>query len=54
MMTGDDDGTTPDAKMGGSGSGSSSSDALYPMAVGDQWTFTVAAVGAGSVCAAGS
>jgi len=54
MMTGDDDGVTPDAKMGGSGSGSGSSSALYPMAVGDQWTFTVAAVGAGSVCAAGS
>jgi len=38
-------------KDSGSGSGSA---ALYPIAVGNSWTFTVAAVGAGSVCDAGT
>jgi hypothetical protein len=55
MMSGDDDGVTPDGGGGsGSGSGMGNSGALYPMAVGDSWTFSVAAVGAGSICAAGS
>jgi len=56
-MSGDDDGVTPDGGGGsgsGSGSGSGHSGALYPMAVGDSWTFSVAAVGAGSICAAGT
>jgi len=42
----------------GSGSGSGSnpqgSDKLYPLSVGEQWTFTVTAVGAGAVCAPGT
>ena len=51
-----DDAVTPDGggSGSGSGSGSSTSGALYPMAQGDSWTFTVAAVGAGSICAAGT
>ena len=55
-MSGDDDGVTPDGGGSGSGSGSgtSHSGALYPMAVGDSWTFSVAAVGAGSICGAGT
>jgi hypothetical protein len=43
----------PDAAVDGSGSGSGST-MLYPLAVGDTWTFGVIAVGAGSICAAGS
>jgi hypothetical protein len=47
-----------DARGGGDGNGHpdapAGSTALYPIAVGDRWTYTVAAVGAGSVCAAGS
>src|SRR5205823_6479834 len=39
----------------GSGSGSGSSDTrLFPLAAGETWTFTVTAVGAGSVCGAGT
>jgi hypothetical protein len=33
---------------------SSTSAALYPLGAGDRWTYAVAAVGAGSVCAAGT
>jgi len=36
------------------GSGSGTEGALYPLALGDRWTFTVAAVGAGSTCAPGT
>lgn len=51
-MSGGDDTAAPDG--GGSGSGSSSgSTALYPLAAGDSWTYSVAAVGTGSICAAG-
>ena len=39
---------------GGSGGGGGTTAALYPLAVGYRWTFTVTAVGAGSTCAAGS
>jgi hypothetical protein len=39
---------------GGGGSGGGGGGALYPIALGNRWTYTVAAVGAGSVCAAGS
>lgn len=35
-------------------SGTHGSDALYPLADGASWTYTVTAVGAGSVCAAGT
>lgn len=38
---------------GGSGGGGGAMP-LYPLAVGNRWTFTVASVGAGSVCAPGS
>jgi hypothetical protein len=50
-------GASPD---GGNGSGSGSSGSgsgsvqLYPIALGDSWTFDVTAVGAGSTCAAGT
>lgn len=53
MMSGDDDGVTPDGGAG-SGSGTHGSNALYPMAIGDSWTYTVAAVGGGSICAPGT
>jgi hypothetical protein len=45
------DGSTSDAA---SSSGSGSSSKLYPLAVGYSWTYDVQAVGAGSVCAAGT
>ncbi|MFT3694370.1 MAG: hypothetical protein QM831_14580 [Kofleriaceae bacterium] len=48
--TGDDD-ASPDASTG---SGGHTSDALYPFAAGNSWTFDVQAVGSGSICAAGS
>lgn len=54
MNSGDDDGPLPDA---GSGSGSGThggSDKLFPLALGNSWTYSVAAVGAGSICATGS
>jgi hypothetical protein len=38
----------------GSGSGSTGTSSLYPIAVGDSWTFNVAAVGAGSTCSPGT
>ncbi len=50
-----DDTVTSDG--GGTGSGSSDtggSSALYPLAMGNSWTYAVAAVGAGSICAAGT
>ena len=48
-------GTDPDGGMGAdSGSGSGSAHGLYPLAMGDTWTFTVTAVGGGSICAPGS
>jgi hypothetical protein len=43
----------PDGAGGGDGNGSSSA-ALYPLGTGDRWTYTVTAVGAGAVCAAGT
>jgi hypothetical protein len=49
--------TSPDGGTSGSGSGSgsgSTQSALYPLAVGNTWTFTVAAVGAGSTCSPGT
>ena len=56
MNAGDDDGPLPD---GGNGSGSGSgthggSDKLFPLAMGNSWTYSVAAVGTGSICATGS
>ena len=42
------------AGSGGSGGGGGTTTALYPLAVGNRWTYTVTAVGAGSSCAAGS
>src|SRR3954471_19083264 len=54
MTSGDDDGSSPD---GGNGSGSGThggSDKLFPLAMGNSWTYAVAAVGGGSICAAGS
>jgi hypothetical protein len=38
----------------GGGGGGGATAPLYPLAVGNRWTYTVTAVGAGSVCAAGS
>jgi hypothetical protein len=62
---GDDGGGMPGNDAGGNGSdaGSGSGDGggtgggtakLYPLALGYKWTYTVTAVGAGSVCAPGS
>jgi hypothetical protein len=51
-----DDGVGPDGGGGsgsGSGSGGGGSNKLYPLAMGNSWTYNVAAVGAGSICAAG-
>lgn len=56
------DATSTDATVGGdghgsgsgSGSGSGTSHALYPLGAGDRWTYAVTAVGAGSICAAGT
>lgn len=48
-MTGDDG--SPDD--GGSGGNTHGASALYPLAMGNSWTYSVAAVGAGSICAAG-
>jgi hypothetical protein len=59
-MSGDgDDGVGPDGGGGsgsgsGSGSGGGGSNKLYPLAMGNSWTYDVAAVGAGSICAAGT
>ncbi len=52
-------GSTPGNADGGGGDGgapdgAAGSHALYPLAVGDRWTYKVTLVGAGSVCAAGS
>jgi hypothetical protein len=44
--------SSPDAS-GGSGS-HGSSDALYPLAMGETWTYSVTAVGAGAVCSPGT
>ncbi|HSN26841.1 MAG TPA: hypothetical protein VLT45_11160 [Kofleriaceae bacterium] len=48
----------PDGMVAGDGAGSGSSsqggDTLYPLSLGEHWTFTVTAVGAGSVCAPGT
>ena len=51
--------TSPDGGGGsnsgsGSGSGSSQHGDLYPLAVGNTWTYNVATVGAGSTCSAGT
>src|SRR5437868_6212744 len=55
-MNGDDTGT--DGGIGsGSGSGSGGgggSHVLYPLAVGNSWTYAVEAVGAGSICSPGT
>ena len=48
------DANGPDGHGSGSGSGSGSSHALYPLGSGDRWTYAVTAVGAGSICAAGT
>jgi hypothetical protein len=48
MMT-----TDPDAGPGSDSSGTGSKH-LYPLALGETWTFDVSAVGAGSVCAPGT
>ena len=47
---------SPDTGSSGSSgsSGGGGSEKLYPIAVGNTWTYDVAAVGAGSVCAPGS
>jgi hypothetical protein len=39
---------------GGGGGGGSGTPVLYPLAVGNRWTFSVAAVGAGAICSPGS
>ena len=39
---------------GAGGGGGSGTAALYPLTVGNRWTYQVSAVGGGSVCAAGS
>ena len=49
--------TGPDAGPGSgsnTGSGSTGAGDLYPLAVGNTWTFDVTAVGAGSVCSPGT
>ena len=54
MSTGPDGGPGSGSNTGsGSGSTGGSHD-LYPLAVGDTWTFDVTAVGAGSICSPGT
>jgi hypothetical protein len=44
----------PDGGATSTDTGTSSSSALYPLAMGDHWTYAIAAVGTGAVCAAGT
>jgi hypothetical protein len=56
-MNGDDGGGTDGGTGSDSGSGSGGgggSHVLYPLAVGNSWTYSVEAVGAGSICAPGT
>ena len=53
--SGDDESLTDAGSGSSTGSGTpSGSTALYPLALGDSWTYSVAAVGSGSICAAGT
>ncbi len=55
MTTGDDAALTDGGNGSNTGSGTpSGSTALYPLALGNSWTYSVAAVGGGSICAAGT
>jgi hypothetical protein len=53
-MTSPDGGGSNSGSGSGSGSGSSEHSDLYPLAVGNTWTYAVTIVGAGSTCSPGT